>query len=373
MTRNSAPPHSISLRGSATIAVALALSLITGTVPWNAAAQTLPPTDRIAAGTDVVTSAVSLSQHTFPDARADVVVLGRDDDFPDTLAATALAGSFGPILYTTGGADAEIRPETLAEIMRLRSPSSLPCDQTDDVIIVGGPNAVSDAAAQQIRDAGLCVRRIEGPTRFETARSIASEVRERTDAPSAAIVVRADDWADAATAGAFAAFSGTPVIVTETGSLHPEARAFLAAPMTTEAVIIGGTAAISEQTETEIAGLVDTRRVAGAARDLTALAIATELWDRPGLPGNRVQLLNGYTEFGWAYAFAAAPLSARDATPPALHPARCPAVFDLRVSGRRRGPDGGAGRLGRRHHRGGSGAGRRRHPDRDLRVDVTPV
>ena len=74
---------------------------------------------------DPVAQAVALSQDLFDDGDATRVVLATADRFPDALAGSALAGPFGPILFTVG------QPATWTRASPPRSPASpaatLPC------------------------------------------------------------------------------------------------------------------------------------------------------------------------------------------------------------------------------------------------------
>ena len=305
-----------------TLATVLAAALLLA-LPVQPVVGQPPTTARLGDSTDVVLAAVDVSRATFAHGAAEYAVIGRDDSFPDNLAATSLAGTRGPLLYTTGGAAASLRSETLVELQRVVAPLDSTCTTADaeegfHVYLVGGTNAVSAAVEQQLVDANYCVFRLAGDSRYETAAAIASEVRRRFGSEEV-LIARADDWADAATGGAYAAFADVPILVTDTGSLHPAAEAFLAEPgfsglpATSRAHVLGGTAAISADVEDEVAAFADTNRVAGTARDLTALAIETQLWGNDAGTGR--QLVNGYAELGWAYAFAAAPTAAVDRTP----------------------------------------------------------
>ena len=304
------------------------VGLLLALLALPATAQEDPTVERLAADSDVAAAAIAMSQRTFDSpGSADYIVLGRDDAFPDNLAATALAGTRGPLLYTTGGPDAALRADVRDEIERLIPPFDQPCTTADaelgyEVYIVGGTSAVSAAAEQELIDANYCVLRIGGASRYETARRIADQVVALSQRDLQVLVARADDWADAATGGAYAAFAGVPVIVTDTGALHPEAEDFLAAlasrrgtgtGVSPRAYILGGPAAISFEVEDEIAAYVDTTRVAGAARDLTALAVRTQLWHLDAADG--LMIVPGYDEDGWAYAFAAAAFAGQLGTP----------------------------------------------------------
>lgn len=339
----------VRMRLSAIGAIVLLLATLLVTAP--AVAQPDPTVERIGDDTDVIGAAIALSERTFDDRGADFVVLGRDDAFPDNLAATALAGTRGPLLYTTGGPDADLDPRVLDEVLRVVAPPDQPCDKSVlaehgfGVYVVGGPAAVSDDAVQALVEANYCVSRLGGATRYETARLIAQEVVTLNGRDLQVLIARADDWADAATGGAYAAWAGIPVIVTDTDSLHPEAELFIdqlnrrrgtGTGVSPTAYVLGGPAAISFAVEDEVAALIDTQRVAGEARDLTALAIRTQLWHVNASDG--LQVVPGYAEQGWAYAFAAAAFAGQVGTPQVytqpdvLNEASCQAIAEDTLS-----------------------------------------
>src|SRR5689334_13187043 len=72
-------------------------------VPQVTAADPAPPqtSRRLADSEDIATAAVDLSRGTWDDGEAALVVLARDDVFADSLAGASLAGTDGPILFTS--------------------------------------------------------------------------------------------------------------------------------------------------------------------------------------------------------------------------------------------------------------------------------
>lgn len=147
------------------------------------------------------------------------VVLARADVFADALGGSVLTGS-APLLYTSGD---QLEGPTAVEIDRL-----LPGGGT--VHLLGGPAALSDDVAIALADAGHTPHRLVGPTRVETAIAIADAVTEVTGAaPTGVALARADGtagdptaaWADAITAGGWAAETTNPILLTPTDRLHP--------------------------------------------------------------------------------------------------------------------------------------------------------
>jgi putative cell wall-binding protein len=263
---------------------------------------------RLGGTVNVVNAAVDVSRGSFVDGTAEHVLIGRDDVFADSLAGAALAGKDGPILYTSGGPDGELAPQTQTELRRVLGPAT-GCNGGKTVFILGGANAVSKQVEDDIKAMGYCVRRFSGGSRVETSVAIAEEVLRRTGSTQV-LLARADIWADAATGGAYAAAAGAPIVVTQSSELHQAVAGFLGQHKPKDLVLLGGDAALSPDVHAAAAKLATVRRVSGQARDLTAVAIASQLW--PSQQPSGVVLVNGYAETGWAYALAAAVPAARE-------------------------------------------------------------
>lgn len=298
-------------------------------LPVPAANPLLPPlaTDdvsRVADSSDAVEVGVTLSKAAFADATpwvahdprytgATGVVLARDDVFPDSLAAAAVAGTDRPILYTTGGPDAFLDSAVADELWRVLGPGRGCADGGHEVIVVGGAQAVSPAVVEQVEAMGYCTARLAGPSRVDTSVVLATAAIARTGATTL-LLARADNWADAATGGAVAARYGLPLAITGADALHPAVADLIGSGGITDVVLLGGEAALSATVATQVEALgVSVQRVAGPGREETAAAIAEELWEDDDVEG--AVLLNGRAEDGWVYALAAAPFSARSGRP----------------------------------------------------------
>ena len=278
------------------------------TPPGGTASQAGDAVTAVGASADLVKAATEVSKTAFgAGGSASVAVLARDDAFADSLAGSALAGSRGPILYTTGGPDAPLRAETAAELRRVLAPGSV-------VMALGGPGAVSERALTEVRAMGYLVQRLQGASRVETAIAIADAV---TPTPQRVLLARADQWADAVTGGAYAAASGVPLLLTQSDSLHPAVAAWLAAKRPAEVILLGGEGALSPAVAAAAPGRVT--RVSGATRAGTAVAVAKTLWGRrAGAAGDRFVAVDGFAADSWSPALAASVLSAKQRAPQIL-------------------------------------------------------
>ena len=308
--------------------------------PWSSVSQR--SVDRLADTDDPVLGAVAISGRMFADAgsggqpassglgelmavmtedptgRATTAVVARSDSFADALSATGLAGTEGPILFTPGGPDASLAPAVGDELERILPPGAT-------VHIVGGTNAVSDEAAAEVERRGFVVDRLSGPTRIETAIAVADHLRAYGGDTSTVLVARgypdsSAGWADAVTAGAYAAMQRHPILLTGSDQLDARTETWLDAAAvdkgeTHEVVLLGGQAAVSADAETAVTGATVTR-VAGPTRDATAVAVIDELWSRAEAPDITAALVvDAYGDADWPFALAAAVFSARIGAP----------------------------------------------------------
>jgi|TARA_R110002110_G_scaffold378888_2_gene589457 hypothetical protein len=333
--------------------VALIGALLGGVLvlPTTTDAVTVPGNERIAATTDPVLVSVQLSQHFISDSiKGSAVVLGRADVFADNLGGSALAGARrGVMLLTDGGDSAELRPEVRTEInrvlVRIDGPTDeeLACRRGElsgaallravDVFILGGTAAVSQAVQDTLVDDRLCVKRLGGADRFETALAIAEAVRTLHNGfNSVVMVARADNPVDSAAAGALASWTEFPIVLTPSNALAPVVSDYLFTGESTirlGVIMLGGPAALSSEVENAvIIGVANSanenffasaERLAGEARDTTAVKIGERylnIFD--GVKGVSVVIVNGYLDGkapqadSWVYALTAGSLAWRE-------------------------------------------------------------
>lgn len=284
----------------------IVLALSTVLVSPMAGAQTQI---RVGDAADPVVAAVRLNQEKAQApgyaGPSQVAVIGRSDVFADNLAATALAGRDGVLLLTDGGSTAPLRDEVLTELRRTMAPGTCDGDGGPTVFLAGGTQAVSQAVEDELASTRFCVRRLAGPTRLETAITVAEAVADPSDT---VLLARSDEWADAAAVGSYAAATQSRVLVTPGAELTPVVAEALRRMAPERIVLLGGVDALSPAVAIAAADIAPTRRVAGPARDATAVAIATELW--AGRSGGDVALADGYEDTAWTYLFAGAAIAA---------------------------------------------------------------
>ena len=270
------------------------------------------PADTIAVGlgdASNVDVTVELSQATFPDEGADVVLIGRSDVFADSLASGVLQDE-GPLLLVP--TDGPVPAAVSAEIERLGASRA---------VVLGGEAAISDTVVEELSGDGLAVERVSGPSRVETAIAVA----QRRGAATTAILARAggvegnptSGFADTLAAGGWAAATGWPVLLTQTDVLTSSTRDYLATAGISTVNIVGGTAAVAEAVAEELRGMgMTVTRVSGPDRAATAVAIAGARGSDSSSDVSRVVVVDGFADDAWAAGFGAAAMSADGALDP---------------------------------------------------------
>jgi putative cell wall-binding protein len=251
------------------------------------------------AGPGRVETAVEVARRRTRGGSAETVVLARADDFADALAGGPLAhGLDAPLLLT--GRDG-LAPAVRAEIARLGATSA---------VLLGGEAALSPAVAAALADAGVTdVRRIAGPNRFATAAAVAAEVGGDAVYVARGAGPDGTGWADALAVGAAAAHAGRPILLTPAEALAPETAAALGSLEPAEAVLVGGTAAVSQAVADAVAAAgPEVTRIGGANRFATSALLADHALGL-GLTASSVWVATGGN---WPDALAAGAAAARD-------------------------------------------------------------
>jgi putative cell wall-binding protein len=207
------------------------------------------------------------------------VVLATAGRFPDALAAGALAARLdAPVLLTS---ESELSPQVAEEIARLGATTAH---------VLGGSGAVGPRATEALAQRGVAVRRLAGPSRFETA---AAAALAAGSSPSGDVALAfGGDWPDAVSAGALSASADRiPTLLTARDALPSATRAALAELDAQRVLIVGGSAVISEGVAAQLRELgYSVARIAGANRWETSLAAVRDGLSR-GTPGGRPVIL----------------------------------------------------------------------------------
>lgn len=230
------------------------------------------------AGVDRYATAAAISAATFsPGVPAVYLVAG--DDFPDALAAAAVAGHSGsPVLLT----DTDSLPAVTAEEIARLEPAR--------VILLGGAQRVSSSVERAVAmRTSASITRVAGADRYDTAAQLS-----RATFPAGIPVVyvaTGADFPDALSAAAAAGVQGGPVLLTPSNVLPDVVGKEIARLAPRHVIILGGESIVSEGVRTSIQALSPpVSRIAGSDRFETAAMVAAQF---PAAPNSVIALTNG--------------------------------------------------------------------------------
>ncbi|MEN6430983.1 MAG: cell wall-binding repeat-containing protein [Coriobacteriales bacterium] len=240
------------------------------------------------AGADRYATAVRISQSTFREG-ANTVVVASGAGFADAVAASSLAGAYDAPLLLVGS---DSLPSVVSsEIARLGATQAF---------VVGGPAAVSARVVDAIDAlAGMDTpTRVAGPDRYATSAEVTRRVLSRLgpDWDGGVFVARGDAFPDALAVGPLAWQSMRPVILTRPTVLPLASAELLDQIAPVQAVIVGGTSAVSASVEERVDSLAgEVQRVDGADRYATAANVAAYGIDQGIVQPRFVGLATGAT------------------------------------------------------------------------------
>ncbi|MCQ2751871.1 MAG: cell wall-binding repeat-containing protein [Coriobacteriales bacterium] len=199
-------------------------------------------------------------------------VLARGDDYPDALAATALAGLFeGAIVLTPSNANA-LPDDTKAALTQL---------QPSDIWVPGG--SISNKLLQDAKNlTGANLHEpIKGSGRTETSLKIYKTGVTESFANSwsdTAILTYSYGYADALSIAPLAYKMHFPIFLTDSNkNLTSDAKNAIKNGGFTKAIILGSTGAVSSKAESdlvEVLGITNVTRLGGSGRIATSAIIS---------------------------------------------------------------------------------------------------
>ncbi|EGW41351.1 cell wall-binding repeat-containing protein [Desulfosporosinus sp. OT] len=179
------------------------------------------------------------------------VILARDDQFSDALAAAPLSKKLdAPILMT---ASSSLDERTLAEIRELGA---------QNIYIVGGTVAISQSVQDSLK--GFNVTRIAGQQGYDTAAQISSNVG--TDSTHTVYLANGHAIPDAIAISAFAAEQGNSILLTDRDSLPASTMQALTNLNASNVILLGGTAVIGTSVEQQLSAKYSVKRWGGLDR-----------------------------------------------------------------------------------------------------------
>ncbi|MGI9015579.1 MAG: cell wall-binding repeat-containing protein [Euzebya sp.] len=165
-------------------------------------------------GADPVSASASVARQSHGHGAPTIIIAGTQA-LADGVVATGLAGALNaPILLNDSDT---LSPQILDLIREL---------DTQEVVLIGGTNALSEAVSQSLSDLELGVIRAAGPSRFDTANLVADLFEQHTTPAvvqglRSALIVPAEDVAAGLEAGSLAASRSAPmpVLISQDGAL----------------------------------------------------------------------------------------------------------------------------------------------------------
>ncbi|MCU1463309.1 MAG: hypothetical protein JWO37_3384 [Acidimicrobiales bacterium] len=281
----------------------IGLSLV-ATVPPAAATVPAPTVVRLAGGTDDATAAAVSSATFAPGVEAAFVATSAV--FADALSGgPAAARSGGPMLLTATDA---LPAATTAELQRL-APKR--------IVVLGGPAAVSPVVEGAL-GAIAPVSRLAGADRYETAAAVSAATFAA--GVGTAYVATGENFADALSGGPAAAKTGSPMLLTATGSVPAATTTELQRLAPKRIVVLGGTSAVTAAVVTSLQSIAPVTRLAGDTRYSTAAAVSAATF--------AAGTATAYVATGetFADALVGGPAAARQGGPMILTPASGPPV-----------------------------------------------
>lgn len=251
---------------TATEATTITAPTTTTTTAGRPSGSTVRKTVRLG-GADRYETAALISSEGWDSA--DTVVIASATGFADALAGVPLAYALdAPILLVDGKT---LNPRTQREIIRLGAGRAY---------ILGGVSAVSQNVADQLGEIGLATVRISGADRFETAVEIAKWMDALGAVNSDTVYfANAYNYPDALAVSSIAAITGSPILYAPaTGSVGKTTAKCADDLGATNAVVLGGTAAVGDDVYRSIAASGMTmNRCGGSNRYETALMVCYTL------------------------------------------------------------------------------------------------
>jgi putative cell wall-binding protein len=229
---------------------ALGAAVVDEVEALGAGVERLAGADRFATSVAAAELTVETGTAETGTAETGTAMVASGDDFPDALAAAAIAGNRGwPILLTSGDA---VPDDVVAHV-----------DEAgyDAVHVVGGSGVVGDEVVAELERHAGEVTRVAGDNRFETAEALSQRFAPEAEQLG---VASGTGFPDALAGGVHAASRGAPLALVA-GSRPFEAQRRQVRTLEPDALLVyGGDAAVTE-------GVVDGLR--GASIETGALRV----------------------------------------------------------------------------------------------------
>ncbi|MGB2992768.1 MAG: cell wall-binding repeat-containing protein, partial [Paenisporosarcina sp.] len=203
---------------------------------------------------------------------AQTVVLGRGDLPIDALTGSVLAAQKGaPILLTES---TNLTAPIAKELSRLKP---------EIIYILGGESAISTEVEKTLRGIYPKVIRLNGVSRYDTARVVGNEVASAQSISEIFIASGSETSPDALAIAPVAGMKKVPILLQSGVKLRKETKLFIQEHNITKVTLIGGEGVLPPDLNSQLkdAGVKTIDRVAGKDRYLTATAVASKYFSNP--------------------------------------------------------------------------------------------
>lgn len=192
--------------------------------------------------------------------KSTTVFIANGWNYADALSCVPLAYKMNaPILLTTG---------TSLEAATKTKLTSWKSNGITNVIIIGGPVAVSDSVKTSIEKLGLKTERIHGNDRYLTCVAIANKYKDVAGNPKNVYVVTGADFPDALSAASIAALDDSIIMFSDVKSgLPTDEINWLKNTQPSASIIVGGTSVVPIAAETQLAGVTKQRVIRRCGND----------------------------------------------------------------------------------------------------------
>lgn len=170
--------------------------------------------------------------------RIKTAYLASGEDFPDALSISAVAAKNGSLLLLTR------RNSIPAETLKALKEWNI-----ENVVIVGGNNAIDKSVYDKLVQESFKVERIEGTNRYATSINIAKKYFP--DAEKIALT-NSHQFADALTGGPYASQLSGPIVLINKSGPSPEVLEYVKQPAIQDIKILGGLLAIPNSAVTPL-------------------------------------------------------------------------------------------------------------------------
>lgn len=199
------------------------------------------------------------------------LIVATGTEYADALSAAYLAKAKNAPMILTNNQSA-VQKTTLDYI-------HANCDKNTQIYLIGGEGVISLLFQKKLTTSAPSeqqynVKRLAGNNRYETNIAILQEAGVKDEE---LIIASGLDYADALSASA----AGKPILLAA-GKLTDKQQEYIKSLTSENAVIAGGTGAVSEAVETAVKGVFkNTERIGGKTRFETSKLIAEKYFDKP--------------------------------------------------------------------------------------------